>query len=48
MQSLWDQQQKIVVKSRDFYTPSIDIHCNHQRRLKHKIQRNGGTGNERI
>ena len=48
MQSLWDQQQKIVVKSRDFYTPPIDIHCNHQRRLNHKIHGNGGVGNERI
>ena len=48
MQSLWDQQQKIVVKSRDFYTPPIDIHCNRQRRLNHKIQRNGGVGNERF
>ena len=34
--------------SRGFYTPSIDIHCNHQRRLNHKIQRNGGVGNERF
>ena len=33
---------------RGFYTPPIDIHCNHQRRLNHKIQRNGGTGNERF
>ena len=32
----------------DFYTPPIDIHCNHQRRLNHKIQRNGGVGNERF
>lgn len=31
-----------------FYTPSIDIHCNHQRRLNHKIQRNGGVGNEKF
>lgn len=34
--------------SRGFYTPPIDLHCNHQRRLNHKIQRNGGTGDERI
>ena len=33
--------------SRGFYAPPIDIHCNHQRRLNHKIQRNGGVGNER-
>lgn len=32
----------------DFYTPPIDIHCNHQRRLNHKIQGNGGVGNERF
>ena len=31
-----------------FYAPPIDIHCNHQRRLNHKIQRNGGVGNERF
>ena len=29
--------------SRGFYAPPIDIHCNHQRRLNHKIQRNGGV-----
>ena len=33
--------------SRGFYATPIDIHCNHQRRLNHKIQRNGGVGNER-
>ncbi|RHU97595.1 hypothetical protein DXC04_04425 [Dorea sp. OM07-5] len=32
----------------DFYAPPINIHCNHQRRLNHKIQRNGGVGNERF
>lgn len=31
--------------SRCFYTPPIDLHCNHQRRNLNS-QRNGGVGDE--
>ena len=44
----WLLKKKKSTITWDFYTPPIDIHCNHQRRLNHKIQGNGGVGNERF
>ena len=41
------QQNEYHNICRGFYIPPIVLQYNHQRRLNHKIQRNGGVGNER-